>query len=93
MENIISYKFSGRSGQAGQTGDCLHREVVQARPGEPGAGPAVPGEGAGPRGGEGLLCGLLLYKVSCNHVKCGISAISQWIVFFQSFWQHMEYFG
>ena len=38
--------------------------MVQARPGEPGAGPAPPGTGAGPRRGERLLRRLLLHQVS-----------------------------
>ena len=59
----VTLLCAGRSGQAGQARDCLHRQVVQAGPGQSGAGPALPGQGPPPRGGEGLLSRLLLHKV------------------------------
>ena len=42
--------------------------MVQARPGEPGAGPAPPGTGAGPRRGERLLRRLFLHQVSSGFI-------------------------
>merc|ERR1719427_619340 len=52
----------GRGGQARQTGDSVHREMVQTRKRHTGAGTALPSAGAGACGRPGLQRGLLLYQ-------------------------------